>query len=137
MKKFYSPKSAAERGTLYHIRNIFGHRGVTTKVMDCVNHVVDLLQFVTEGLVCTQVMENLKWSSLSDLLPDSVVRDMETLGIQATFDKLATYVVDQIWPSIDTVSIDQVMLSEPDDDPESGEFCICKEGRSDSFLLEW
>ncbi len=52
-------------GTLLQVRNLFGHRGVKKKIMDCVNHVVDFLNFSTEGFICLLVLELLHIDSLS------------------------------------------------------------------------
>ncbi len=52
-------------GTLLHIRNVFGHRGVKKKISDCINHVVDFLNFCTEGYVCLLVMQLARIENLS------------------------------------------------------------------------
>lgn len=67
MDMLFNGKSASEPGTLFQIKNKFGHRQVTSKVMDCVNHVDDLIQFVTSGLVCLLVMDSCVIKQLTEI----------------------------------------------------------------------
>ena len=52
MNHMYNAKSAADRGTLYHIRNKFHHRSAKKHVMAAVEHVQHLIDFTTDGLIC-------------------------------------------------------------------------------------
>ena len=47
---FYHANSGADRGSLFHIRNAFGHRNVTKDVIKSFNYNADLLEFATRGL---------------------------------------------------------------------------------------
>ena len=66
----YDGKSCGEAGTLYQIRNKFGHRQVQKKVMECYNHMVDFLKFTTTGLVCVLAMKLLNIKKQEDI-PES------------------------------------------------------------------
>ena len=46
-----NPQSAAERGTLYHIRNKFQHRSVKKTVMEAVEHSQHFVKFTVAGLI--------------------------------------------------------------------------------------
>ena len=47
---FYKGNSGADRGTMFHIRNTFGHRNVTKEVTKSFNYNAELLEFTTRGL---------------------------------------------------------------------------------------
>lgn len=128
MKVFYKPKSAADKGTLFHIRNVFGHRGVTTKVMDCVNNVVDLVNFATDGLVCIALMNLLGWKTLDDPLPDWLLKDIKELGPRDVLNKLSNQVLDVLWPKINFDSIAEVLNSATDEEDTGPVYCVCGEG---------
>ena len=52
MDKFFSGRSGADPGTLFHIKNMFDHRSASSDVMNAYNHVANLAFFTTQGLVC-------------------------------------------------------------------------------------
>ena len=55
--RFFSCKSAKDRGTLYQVKQRFGHEHVKSSVKDNYNHAVDLLRFNTEGMTCLLAMK--------------------------------------------------------------------------------
>lgn len=126
MNLLYKAKSAAERGTAYHIRNKFGHRSVKKNVMEAVEHVQNLLNFMTNGYILLLALNLLDSSSLSDVPSDTDIT------------KLSNDIVDLVCPSIDQESIDAVWdeVNDPvnDDDKESGQtedvndqrYCVCQ-----------
>ena len=55
-KHFYNTKSAREKGTLYHLRELFDRRGVKTSAKDAVKDTREFLQFITHGYVILALM---------------------------------------------------------------------------------
>ena len=51
MNELFSGKSIAEMGTLCQLKNYFGHRNVSTDVMNCFNYADNFIRFVTEAHV--------------------------------------------------------------------------------------
>lgn len=47
MDTFFHGSSAAEKGTLFHLKNVFGHRSVKKDVGEPFNHAADFMKFVT------------------------------------------------------------------------------------------
>ena len=53
MNEFYSGKSLADRGTLYHIKEFFNHKSLKSNVMENFQHVWDFIEVII-----------LKWSKI-------------------------------------------------------------------------
>lgn len=51
MNKLFRAASLTNRGTLFQLKNDFGHRAVTNDVMNSFNHVENFVRFVTEAHV--------------------------------------------------------------------------------------
>ena len=51
MTTMFKGRSIAERGTLAQLRNDFGHRNVTTDVMNCFNAAEDFLRYEFENVL--------------------------------------------------------------------------------------
>lgn len=60
MNEFFTQRSAADHGTLYNIKNVFGHRSVKKAVMNSFNFVADLIAFTTESMVCLLALKSKK-----------------------------------------------------------------------------
>jgi hypothetical protein len=62
-------KGAGDKGTLVQIKNYFGHRNVK-KESDCMNHLVDFMDFVTEGhiLLLASHLKDTDTDNLKDYL---------------------------------------------------------------------
>ena len=78
MNKYCCTKSAAEKGSIFQIRNKFEHRNVRKNVNDCVNSCVDLWNIVTEGYVCLLAYKILGISSLTECPEDLVDKDIDS-----------------------------------------------------------
>ena len=89
MNKFYSTKSAADKGSLFQIRSKFEHRNAKQKVNDCDNSCVDLWNFAPEGYVCLLACKILGISSLTECREDLVDKDI-------TF--ISAKIMAIIWP---------------------------------------
>ena len=57
MNTFFHGTSAAEKGNLFHLKNLFGHRSVKKDVAETIIHAADFLNFVTHGYVLLATME--------------------------------------------------------------------------------
>ena len=89
LSKLYG-NCACDKGTLCQLKNFFGNRNVKKKASECVNHVSDFLDFVTEAhvlLLATRLAGN---TDLQELLyPSDEVLQM------------AKGVVQFIWPQME------------------------------------
>jgi hypothetical protein len=121
MNKFYCTKSAADKGSLFQIRNKFEHRNVKKKVNDCVNSCVDLWNFTTEGYVCLLACKILGISSLTECPEDLVDKDIKSISAK---------IMGIIWPdgkranlldldkTIEYTECDDTFAYEEDDEAE-------------------
>jgi len=50
--KLLSAASTTNRGTLFQIKNNFGHRNVTNDVMNCFNYAENFVRFVKHSYIC-------------------------------------------------------------------------------------
>ena len=130
MDDLYKGESAAERATLYHIKNKFGHRSVKKKVMDNVSHVSDLIEFATDGLVCLLAMKILNTDDIENI--KSTDEDF--------LQNLSASIVQSLWPEMDKDSmvLNNAAVNQPDipgdddddndqdDDYDDGMYCLCK-----------
>ncbi|XP_052217447.1 uncharacterized protein LOC127835183 [Dreissena polymorpha] len=81
-------KGACDKGTLTQIKNVFGHRNVKKKASDCMNHLTNFLDFVTEGhilLLAAQLRKNENFSEQLTCLEDVT--------------QLAKEIIQFIWPN--------------------------------------
>lgn len=101
MNMLFTGKGAASRGSLYQIKNKFGHRSVKKKIADCINHVVDFWDFATAGYICLLVCQLKNLTSLEDI-PADFGDDKE-----AYLSDLCKTVVDIVWPAVNEQSIIQ------------------------------
>ena len=99
---------ACDKGTLTQIKNVFGHRNVKKKASDCMNHLTDLMDFITEGHILLLADQLRPASELNQLLNSS-----------AEVSTLAKEIVRFIWPRVN-----EYMASVDDDRKYT---CICNE----------
>ena len=149
---FYEPTSASQRGTLFHIRNKFGHHNVKPKVADCVNKVMDLLRVTTEGFINLAAMNVMDMSTRHNVPPGCPDITSSEEDRKVYLACVARKVVDHIWPNLDMESSSSSSfsnLSPDDDDGETssedventdgengaGTFCIC--GQDNGKSIHW
>ena len=48
MDMLFDGKSAADKGTLFHLKNVFNHRSVSKNVGACFSYASEFLNFVTD-----------------------------------------------------------------------------------------
>ena len=125
--QLYSTRSGADRGTLFHIRNRFGHKNVTTNTMKSFNHNADLLRFSAEGLTALLCMKICILSSQNETPTDFPVDADERNNYLLS---VAQKVVGTVWEQISTLDIQAVFdtYDEEEGDEEYFEYCFCKEG---------
>ncbi|WAQ96277.1 hypothetical protein MAR_028967 [Mya arenaria] len=83
-------KGASDKGTLTQIKNVFGRKNVKKKASDCMNHLTDFINFVTEGHILL-LANHLKKT-------DDLTHCIEDLG---DVSSLAKEIVQFVWPRID------------------------------------
>ena len=126
--QLYSTKSGADRGTLFQIRNRFGHKNVTTNAMKSFNHNADLLRFSAEGLTTLLAMKICGIENQEETpadFPDTQNQQNDYLLY------VAQKVVETVWEQVSVLDIQAVLDSHDDGedgDDEYFEYCICKEG---------
>jgi hypothetical protein len=119
MDIFFSGKSAQDKGTLFHLKNLFGHRGVKKQIGDAFNHASTFLKFVTCGYTLLAAMEILGMENLTDEPTDiNTVHDKKEYVMD-----IAAKVVDLVWFDMNVSNIVQAGTDEPE-----YKFCFCKEG---------
>lgn len=121
MDTFFHGSSAAEKGTLFHLKNVFGHRSVKKDVGETFNHAADFMTFVTYGYVLLATMDLCGMESLGDP-PSNAPQD----GDDDTFLKdVAGRVVQLIWhdPRVNKI------LSSDEEKENNYTYCLCKTGK--------
>ena len=56
-KDLFKGESASQRGTMYHIKNVFGPRSAKKHVMADVDHAYNLMDLCTYGCVCLALLQ--------------------------------------------------------------------------------
>lgn len=97
MNEFVCGKTAAEKGTLFQIRNMFKYRNVKRKTSDCINSCVDLWNFVTEGYICLVACKLCHIKSVEEC-PE----DLLTSNLDHYVQSLSSQIMNTIWPMIQT-----------------------------------
>jgi hypothetical protein len=64
MNEFFVGYSVADRGTLFHMKNVFRWNSLKKNVMSNFNICADFTNFYTQGLLCLLVMDQLGLDSL-------------------------------------------------------------------------
>lgn len=123
----YTARSVADRGTLAQLKNDFGHRNVSTDIMNCFNHAENFLRFVTEAHV---VYLLLKLCDMEEI--DDVPRHVDTLRsvdeLQQYFTQLCERIVQHVWILPDITDVTAVADYTAENSVISDRWCICGEG---------
>jgi len=119
MNKLFRAASLTNRGTLFQLKNDFGHRAVTNDVMNSFNHVENFVRFVTEVHV---VYLALKLFGIDDV-GGTPTTDCDSL------DKTAERIVDEVWVLPPITDVTDVLDCAVDDDFVPDNWCTCEEGR--------
>ncbi|WAR31109.1 YNG1-like protein [Mya arenaria] len=87
MDTYFNPKSGMDKGTLYHLKNLFNHRSVTHNVSESFNYVSEFLRFVTEGYITAFALDELQMDDLDEEV------ETNTENVQ----RVSEVIVDKIW----------------------------------------
>jgi hypothetical protein len=129
--EFFKGNSITEKGTLCHLRNVFGHRNVTKDVGETFNHVSDFILFVTLGYTILLTMNILDMQHLDDEPMDWVEVDgMSTDEKLKYLENLSAKIIDLLWRDL---GVSKVLM---DKDEKAYEYCIWKEGMFISFNID-
>jgi hypothetical protein len=128
MNLFFSGKSAGERATLYHIKNIFGHHSVKADVSQSFNHVADLMGQVTDCYAILLAKKVLKLDSLQSQ-PECVDSDQmhDPDYRQHYLDNTCEEMLSAFWQNITVLNLGED--AEGVDGDDEFPFCHCREGR--------
>ncbi|WAR07742.1 YNG1-like protein [Mya arenaria] len=108
MDQMFSGKSATDKGTLFHLKNVFNQRSVKANVYEAFNHVSEFLHFVTEGYISLFAMQKLGIQELDDEINLS----------QEEFEKAAEDIVQDVWNPVDFQDGEEEVASQQ---------CFCKQ----------
>lgn len=125
--KLYNAKSYDERDTLSQLKNDFGHRNVTTDVMNSFNHVENFIRFATEAHIVYLILDI---CGMEDLSQQPVgIENIEPDQLESYLFSKCQKLVDQVWqfPSISTVH--GVMDCVVKDTYVNDNWCRCKKGK--------
>ena len=126
MDIFFNGSSITEKGTLCHLRNVFGHRSVKKDVGDCFNNVSEFLKFVTIGYTVLLAMHILGMQSLqSEPVDWGELDDMSTAQKKKYIEDLASKVVDECWHDCNTQDVVDAAVNIPD---QAYPYCFCRNG---------
>jgi len=126
--QLFCGKSVAERGTLCQLKNDFGHRNVTSDVMNCFNFADNFLRFITEAHV---VCLTLKLCGMTDVdsEPSDVDDTMTDDDRRHYLAELSSRVVQHVWMLPSLSQITDVTEVDVDESFVNDSWCICGEGR--------
>ena len=104
---FFKGSSAADRGTLCQIKNLFNYRQVKSDISDNFSQAWELMALVVEGFVCLLCMEECGMNDLASR-PENAPDDIENGNDDekyAFFSKLVNKIVDLVWHPLDVESL--------------------------------
>ncbi len=142
MNQYFTQKSAADRGTIYHVKQVMGKKNLEKNVMRNFHHVQETVHMIAKANICMIAMENLGLNHIDDQPTPEPIYD--TLEEQQDFlQAVASNVVDMIWlpsPTEDFRSAVPDFGDDPDDletmvDDVSKRYCICSDSNSDSDMV--
>ena len=116
--QLFRAASMTDYGTLFQLKNVFGHRGVTSDVMNSFNHVENFVRFVTEAHVTYLA---LKLCGLADV-NSTATTDSGSL------EETAKQIVDEVWLLPPTCDVADVLDCAVQDDFVADNWCTCDEG---------
>jgi hypothetical protein len=114
----YAGKSARDKGTLYHIRNKYQHRNVSSNVMSCFNHASELMLFTTEAYVVAAACKHL---GLGD--PHETPQDMPEMSDYQKCKLFVDTVVHVVEMAFHPPDPSNIISATPNGD--NYPFCIC------------
>ena len=101
----FNPKSLDQCDTLYQMKMAFEHRNVSSKAMDCYNHLADFMRFTSESYTVLLALTILNIQSMTDV-PKNAPKEAE--GADSFLKTVSHNIVEQIWhqiPMFDVASV--------------------------------
>ena len=125
--EFFTGKSAAEKGTLYHLKNLLNQRSVKRDIGKCFNHAAEFLDFTTEILLVLLALETLKMENIESIPKDGPKPSDSREIKQDYLDKVSSEIVDAIWHETDTKTLLKEIEKETSEITER-KICYCRQG---------
>ena len=117
MNEFYTGRSSGDKGTLFYLKNRFGHKNATNDTSKTFNHIWDLLKFVTHGLVSLLACHLLGIQNITST--------PEETANEKLLDTLAKKIVQTVWQEHNYGAF----LEEEDIHLPEQRYCDCKMGK--------
>ena len=127
--EFFKGSSAADRGTLCQLKNLYNFRKVKADISDNFNYAWELMCLNTEGFVCLLAMGILNIDSLESepeeapVFDDSILFEEKSRYLESVCSKL----VKKIWHEMDTASLRK-------DDDQGIPLLCCGEDKDDELI---
>ncbi|XP_038046081.1 uncharacterized protein LOC119720480 [Patiria miniata] len=96
MDRFFKEESATDRGTLFQLKQEFGHQSVKRNVMENFNHVEDLIQFCTRAFSIMLALKLIQEEDIPEPFPSSGAASHQKVWLT----KFIWKIVDFVWPDI-------------------------------------
>ncbi|XP_062611695.1 uncharacterized protein LOC134273511 isoform X2 [Saccostrea cucullata] len=124
--ELYSGKSSREVGTLFHLKNYFEHRNVSSNVKDSFNYDEDFLEFCTEGYITLLALHILGMDTLHDV-PDT---QDNLMCLHDTSSKIIDMVFQSAMPTVQNIlKTSDEMLD------DSYPYCVCKKEQHGAIMV--
>ena len=125
--QLFSSVSIGERGT--QLRNAFGHRNVTTDVINCFNYVDDFSRFTTEAQIIYLALNILQMKDINSDPGTSIPRGIQMNDINSDpgtsiprgIQKSRSNYIDTVWCDVDEVIEAEVKNNQID------KWCFCND----------
>jgi hypothetical protein len=124
MNTLFNGNSIGEKGTMAQIRNAFGHRQVTTDVMNSFNYCDDFQRFIAESHVIYLCLNICGMADIDGIPCDSVPRGTPARR-QHFLNKVCRKLIDTIWLAPSLADINEVL--EADISALRNQWCICND----------
>ena len=117
MNTFFDGKSSTDKGTLFHLKNVFGHKSVKKDIGETFNYTASFVKFVTYGYTMLAAMKVTGMKNLHD----EVTLTEDTDKAQY-IDELGQKIVNLLWHELNSAEIMEATTE------DGVEYCTCKEG---------
>lgn len=107
------------------LKNAFGHKNVTTDVMNSFNYVDNFVRFVTEAYTVYLAMQLYSIDAILDQ-PSGSVPNAPFSVRKAYLEDVCKRVVDEVWSLLPGSEINKVLEGETDTELDT--WCFCDDG---------
>lgn len=112
--------SHREKGTLYNMKQVYDHKGVTKNIMECFNKAEELLDFATDCYIVLFALNFLHLENVNEYPENFPVSSNERRSV---LNDLAAKIVDSVYYSPNTKEVINVAI---DKNVDQGQYCICQ-----------